>query len=164
METISLYLSLGSNLGDRTRNLDTALSLLCRELLPLEVELSDKIETQAWGFKSKNLFLNMAARLEIPRAGQNPNLYCHAVLDSCKRIERFLGRSDAEEFDSQGGRIYHSRIVDIDILFYGTECIDSDILTVPHKGIAERNFVLLPLRQLSLAGLPEAFPDIFLSK
>ena len=72
-----------------------------------------------------------------------------------------MGRKDPPEYDGAGNRIYHSRIIDIDILFYGTERIDSELLTIPHKGIADRPFVMIPLMEVAKPSLKEAFPEYF---
>ena len=72
-----------------------------------------------------------------------------------------MGRTDPPEYEASGKRIYHSRIIDIDILFYGRETIDTLELTIPHKDIASRPFVLIPLREIARPSLINAFPDIF---
>jgi 2-amino-4-hydroxy-6-hydroxymethyldihydropteridine diphosphokinase len=78
-----------------------------------------------------------------------------------KTIEREMGRTDPPEYDSEGKRVYHSRIIDIDILFYGREIIEIPELTIPHKGIADRPFVMVPLRQIARRSLRDAFPEYF---
>ena len=72
-----------------------------------------------------------------------------------------MGRTDLPEYDADGNRIYHSRVIDIDILFFGKEIIDTPELTIPHKGIAERPFVMIPLREIARPSLKKAFPEIF---
>ena len=72
-----------------------------------------------------------------------------------------MGRTDPPEYDGEGNRIYHSRIIDIDILFYGTERIDIPELTIPHKGIADRPFVMIPLLEIAKPSLKRAFPEYF---
>ena len=69
------------------------------------------------------------------------------VLDKVKAIERAMGRTDGPEYDAEGKRIYHSRIIDIDILFYGNERIDNERLIIPHKDIENRPFVMMPLKE-----------------
>ena len=86
------------------------------------------------------------------------------VLQIVKSIEREMGRTDPPEYDSEGKRVYHSRIIDIDILFYGRETIDIPELTIPHRGIADRPFVMVPLRQIARRSLREAFPEYFKNK
>ena len=65
------------------------------------------------------------------------------------------------EFDKEGRRIYHDRTIDIDILFYGTETIDTESLKVPHPLISQRDFVLIPLREIAKPSLRAAFPELF---
>ena len=83
------------------------------------------------------------------------------VLDKVKAIERAMGRTDVPEYDSEGKRIYHSRIIDIDILFYGNERIDNERLIIPHKDIENRPFVMMPLKEIAEPSLKEAFPEYF---
>ena len=72
-----------------------------------------------------------------------------------------MGRTDPPEYDADGRRIYHSRIIDIDILFYGKEVIETEELTIPHPRIAERDFVKKPLKEIAKKSFREAFPEIF---
>ena len=83
------------------------------------------------------------------------------ILDKIKEIERSMGRTDPPEYYKEGNRVYHSRIIDIDILFYGPRRIDTPRLTIPHKGIADRPFVLIPLREIARPSLRKAFPEYF---
>jgi 2-amino-4-hydroxy-6-hydroxymethyldihydropteridine diphosphokinase len=84
-------------------------------------------------------------------------------IDKVEAIERSMGRTGKGEMDAQGKRIYHSRTIDIDILFIGAETIDSPRLTVPHKGISDRPFVLVPLREVARPALKKAFPGFFVN-
>lgn len=138
---MEVYFSLGSNTGDRRKNLDTALQLL-EEAFGQVRAVSRFIETEPWGFTASTTFLNAAARFDVI----DPDPY--EILRVCKDIERRMGRTDAVEFDSDGKRVYHSRIIDIDILFIGTMRIDSPELTVPHPLAAVRDFVKIPLREV----------------
>ena len=72
-----------------------------------------------------------------------------------------MGRRETLKFNSEGKRLYHSRIIDIDILFYGTENIRTERLTVPHPLMKERDFVMIPLRQIADSKIISSFPDIF---
>ena len=83
------------------------------------------------------------------------------VLDKVKAIESAMGRTDGPEYDADGKRIYHSRIIDIDILFYGNERIDNERLIIPHKDIENRPFVMMPLKEIAEPSLKEAFPEYF---
>ena len=149
MEKVDLYLSLGSNQGDRRQNIETALSLLNIELgTPYKV-VSSLIETEPWGFESDEKFLNAAVRyeLQLPK-GYNPEAEGLMILEVCKDIERRLGRTGKPEYDDKGERIYRSRPIDIDILLFGDNRIDCDELTVPHKLMYERDFVMVPLQEI----------------
>ena len=72
-----------------------------------------------------------------------------------------MGRDEVIEFDSDGKRLYHSRSIDIDILLYGKQNIDNEILTIPHPLMVERDFVMIPLRQIVSEEEKEAFPEVF---
>ena len=165
---VNVYFSLGSNLGDREANILEALRRMDEAFGVHYSALSSLIETEPMGF-SGGKFLNAAVLYRIPvpersrRAGGSTPLTNRAevVLQIVKSIEREMGRTDPPEYDSEGKRVYHSRIIDIDILFYGREIIDTPELTIPHKGIADRPFVMIPLRQIARRSLRMAFPEYF---
>ena len=159
MAFVSVYLGLGSNLGDRRKNIERALTLLDEGFGCHYTALSRMIETKAWGFKGDK-FLNACVLYRIYRKG-SPEEQGHEILALCKEIERTLGRDEKLEYDADGNRIYHNRTIDIDILFYGTEHIDNDDLTVPHPLIAERDFVKIPLAEIAKPSLRTAFPEYF---
>ena len=162
MAFVSVYLGLGSNLGNRQQNLMRALELLDQAFGCHYTALSRIIETKAWGFKGDK-FLNACVLYRIYRKG-SPEEQGHGILAICKDIERQLGRNDAPEYDAGGRRVYHNRAIDIDILFYGKERIDCDDLQVPHPLIAERDFVLVPLDEIANRRLRRAFPALFKRK
>lgn len=152
-----VYFSLGSNLGDRQQNIFRALDMLDVELGCHYDALSGIIETEPWGFDAEEMFLNCAVRYIF--AG---NMACQEVLSACKKVEVLMGRSvHCPEFDSAGKRIYRSRIIDIDILFYGEHRIDAENLKVPHPLMREREFVMVPLGEIASPGIRTAFPEIF---
>ena len=159
MAFVSVYLGLGSNQGNRQRNLMQALALLDRAFGCHYTALSRIIETKAWGFKGDK-FLNACVLYRIYRKG-TPEEQGHEILAVCKEIERTLGRDDAPEYDAEGHRVYHNRAIDIDILFYGKERIDTEDLQVPHPLIAERDFVKIPLAEIAKPSLKAAFPEYF---
>lgn len=140
MKTETVYLGLGSNLGDRRANIEKALELLDEAVGTHWEALSSIIETPAQGFDGPP-FLNCAVRY---RYTGTP----HRLLDACQRIERRLGRRKHPLTDAQGHRIYESRPIDIDILLYGDRKIDAPRLTVPHPRMQERDFVMRPLREI----------------
>ena len=149
MEKVKLYLSLGSNQGDREQNIETALSLLNIELKTPYKAVSSLLETEPWGFESDDKFLNAAALYEIylPK-GYNPEAEGLMILEKCKDIERRMGRTGKPQYDEEGHRIYTSRPIDIDILLFGDNNIDCEELTVPHKLMYERDFVMKPLKEI----------------
>ena len=159
MAFVSVYLGLGSNKGDRRKNIERALSMLDEGLGCHYTALSRLIETKAWGFKGDK-FLNACVLYRIYRRG-TPEEQGHEILAICKEIERTLGRDDVPEYDGEGRRVYHNRTIDIDILFYGKERIDCDDLQVPHPLIAERDFVRIPLAEIAKPSLKAAFPEYF---
>ena len=161
MAFVSIYLSIGSNLGDRKANILRALGMLDDALGCHYVSLSKMIETKPWKMKGGK-FLNCAVLYRVyADPEKTPTRSCLDLLDICKDIERKMGRIDKEEYDAVGERIYHSRIIDIDILFYDSETIETESLIVPHKGIAERPFVMIPLMEIAKPSLKAAFPEIF---
>ena len=149
MRRVDLYLSLGSNRGHREKNLENALSLLNIELGVPFSRLSSFIETEPWGFESEAKFLNAAVlyKLNLP-ANYNPEAEALMILAKCKEIERKLGRTEEEEYDEGGKRIYHDRPIDIDILLFGDHRINCPELTVPHMRMYEREFVMVPLKEI----------------
>ena len=149
MEKVDLYLSLGSNQGDRRQNIENALSLLNIELRTPYKAVSSLIETEPWGFDSQDKFLNAAVHYELwLHKGYNPEAEGLVILELCKDIERRLGRTGEAEYDAEGNRIYRSRPIDIDILLFGDNKIDCAELTVPHKLMYERDFVMIPLKEI----------------
>ena len=148
-EKVDLYLSLGSNMGDRRQNMENALSLLNIELKTPYTAVSTMIETQPWGFEADQKFLNAVVHyvVDMPK-GYNPEAEGLMLLEICKDIERRLGREGEPQYDSDGKRIYTSRPIDIDILLFGDNKIDCPELTVPHKLMYERDFVMGPLNEI----------------
>lgn len=149
LEKVELYLSLGSNQGDRQQNIETALSLLNIELKTPYKAVSGLYETEPWGFESNEKFLNAAVVYELllPK-GFNPEAEGLMILEICKSIERRLGRTGEPQYTEKGERIYTSRPIDIDILLLGDYNIDCEELTVPHKLMWEREFVMIPLNEI----------------
>ena len=132
----TLYLSLGTNMGNRHENLSRALELIGREVGTV-VSASDIIETEPWGFVSSNRFLNMAVKVET-------TLQPLEVLHTTQEIERKLGRTQKSE-----NREYHDRMIDIDILLYDNLVMNTPELTIPHPLMYQREFVMKPLTQIA---------------
>lgn len=132
----TLYLSLGTNLGDRRSNLKTALALIGQRIGTIEA-VSGIIETEPWGYESSNRFLNMAARV-------NTGLSPQDVLQTAKAIEKEMGRIAKTTKDG-----YKDRVIDIDLLIYDNLVMESRELTLPHKLMHKRRFVLDPLAEIA---------------
>ena len=160
MEKVKLYLSLGSNQGDRAENIEKALSLLNIELKTPYKALSSFLETEPWGFESEDKFLNAAVLYELTLPnGYNPEAEGLMILEICKDIEKKLGRTGGPEYDEKGERIYRSRPIDIDILLFGDNRIDCPELTVPHRLMYERDFAMIPLQEIAGQAGNDVIPD-----
>lgn len=131
--SVSVTFSVGTNLGDRSANIHNALALLDSYMRSHYIALSPIIETEACGFDGPP-FLNCVVRYRSARSPES-------ILTICKRIEREMGRTDGPEWDAAGNRIYHNRIIDIDILTYGKKEIHTESLTIPHSQIYTRPFI-----------------------
>jgi len=134
-----LYLALGSNLGDREQNIATAISKL-NEVFGAALVQSSVVRTQACGFDGPD-FYNTVAKFLCRKEPIE-------VLQLCKSIEREMGREDEIEFNNEGERVYHNRIIDIDILKYGQYESKTDILTLPHPQIKTRPYILPLLMEI----------------
>lgn len=131
----TLYLSLGTNLGDKERNLADAIVRIGEMIGIVECQ-SSFIATEPWGFQSDNTFLNAAVKVRT-------QLSPHEVLMLTQQIEREMGRT-VKSTDGD----YHDRIIDIDILLYDDVCITTPELTIPHPLMYERDFVMIPLNEI----------------
>ena len=127
-----LTLLIGTNLGDRQANINEALMRL-NKFFGTPVKQSPVIETEACGFVAPP-FLNA---IVVYKSARRPE----TVLKICKQTERAMGRTDAPEYAPDGSRIYHNRIIDIDILFYGNIQMATPELTIPHPQVESRAFV-----------------------
>ena len=130
-----LYIALGSNMGDRRSLLNRAIMLIGERIGAVQ-RVSSFIETEPWGFESEHPFLNAAVMV---RTTLSP-IEC---LDATQQIERELGRKKK----SKNG-IYHDRPIDIDLLLYGDLKLSTPRLTIPHPHMYERDFVMIPLREI----------------
>ena len=147
---VGLYLGLGSNQGDRALNIEHAISMLNVELKTPYKAISSLLETEPWGFESQEKFMNAVVlyELELPE-GYNPEAEGLMILEICKDIERRMGRTGEPQYDEKGERVYKDRPIDIDILLFGDNRIDCPELTVPHKLMYERDFVMIPLKEIN---------------
>ena len=159
MERVDVFLGLGSNVGDRDLNLLKAMNLLDQTFGMHPERISRIVETPAWGFEGPD-FLNLCVLYRLPRKG-TPEEQTTEILRQVKEIEKAMGRTEELVFDADGKRIYHDRLIDIDILLYGTHVIKTEELTIPHPLIGHRDFVKKPLLEISKPAVREAFPEIF---
>ena len=159
MERVNVFLGLGSNVGDRDLMLLKAMNLLDQAFGTHPERISRIVETPAWGFEGPD-FLNCCVLYRLPVKG-TPEEHATEILSQVKDIEKALGRVQEPLFDAQGRRVYHNRIIDIDILLYGTHTVHTEDLTIPHPLIAQRDFVKKPLLEISKPDVREAFPELF---
>ena len=134
MDNHTVYLALGSNLGDRLSNLKQAIASL-----PPQVEVKAKsrvYETPPWGYTDQPAFLNQVLR-GITYLEPEP------LLKHLKRLEVALGRVPS----FQNG----PRLIDMDILFYDDLSLNTSVLAIPHPQLHERGFVLMPLNDIAPA-------------
>ena len=131
---IKLYILLGGNLGDKQKVFSEVRARLNQQVGTITNQ-SVLYETEPWGFESDDIFWNQV--IEISTA-----LSPEEVLHQTQQIEHDLGRiRKTNQFDS--------RVIDIDILFYGDQIIKTENLVVPHPRIQERKFALIPLSEIA---------------
>lgn len=132
----TVYLSLGTNIGDRQRNIMQAINLL-NERVGTVATLSSFLETEPWGFESANAFINIALAIKT-------DLTPTQLLKATQVIEKELGRTVKSSGDG-----YADRIIDIDILLYDDLILSQNDLKIPHPLMQERLFVLTPLAEIA---------------
>ena len=130
----SVYIALGSNIGDKSKNLSSAIEEI-NTLIGEVTEVSSFFENEPQGFKSDNIFVNACL---ICKTNLNPL----ATLKELKNIEKKMGRK-------RTNGVYKDRIIDLDIIFYDQLVFNSKKLTIPHKEYKNRNFILIPLAELT---------------
>ncbi len=129
----TIYLSLGSNVGDREQNIARAIAMMAERGIHI-VRHSSLFETEPVGLRAQGWFLNCAVQVET-------DLMPRQLLHTIQRIEHELGR---RRMVANG-----PRTIDIDILLLGTSVIHSPELDVPHPRMTERRFVLVPLNEIA---------------
>jgi len=128
----TVYLSLGSNLGNRAANLKEALSSLPPQM---EVKAKSKVyETPPWGYTDQPNFLNQVVKV-------NTYVEPEPLLKHLKRLEIALGRKESFQ--------YGPRLIDMDILFYDTLVLETPVLVLPHPQVHKRGFVLMPMMDIA---------------
>jgi len=131
-----VYLSLGSNKGDRIGYVQQAASLLSADENITLVRSSAFYETEPWNMNTKAWFVNAVIEIKTKYTPQE-------LLETCQRIEKQLGRNIKTTND------YEDRTIDIDILFYNKDVINENNLTIPHKYVHLRAFTLVPMLELN---------------
>ena len=130
---IIVYLSVGSNLGNRENNLEQAVAHIVEYIGPV-LKSSSIYITEPWGFKAEEEFLNIVVKI-------GTKLTPSGILGRILMIESLLGRV-------RDKKQYTSRLIDIDILLYEDKIIDEESLKIPHPLLHKRKFVLVPLCEI----------------
>ena len=136
----TVFIALGTNLGNRLANLQAAIQSMPPEVIVLAE--SHIYETPPWGYKDQPAFLNMVIKAET-------ELEPEQLLQYLKELETELGREQSFHWGP--------RLIDLDILFYDDLVLDSPPLIIPHPRLHERAFVLVPLMELA----PELIHPVF---
>lgn len=131
----TVYLALGANIGDRRTTMLGAIDRI-NELIGTVERQSVFYETEPWGFASPHRFLNACVRVST-------TLSPRQLLAATQQIERVLGR-----MTKSADGVYHDRVIDIDILLYDDLRVDEPDLKIPHPLMTERDFVMIPLREI----------------
>jgi 2-amino-4-hydroxy-6-hydroxymethyldihydropteridine diphosphokinase len=130
-----MYLGLGSNLGNKERNILHALKCI-EERIGMVVSRSAFLISEPWGYQSGNTYLNACALVETSMKPVD----CLVIL---KEIEKDMGRL------KRGSDVYEDRIIDVDILFYDHLILETSDLVIPHPLLHQRMFVLKPLAEIA---------------
>ena len=130
----SVYVGVGTNLGDKLNNIQLAYKLIQSEIGEI-VRKSHVYKTPPWGFESDEYFYNSV--IEIKTFFDPEKL-----LNKLQSIERVLGKKQKFKIG------YSSRLIDLDIIDFNNQIIDSKRLTIPHSHVSKRNFVLYPLKDV----------------
>ncbi len=132
---VKVFIGLGSNLGDRKKNIDNSIRLLHDPGGNNNIEILDRAsyyETEPVG-PIQPWFINTAIKIET-------SLSPEEILSKCKEVERRIGRVDSFRWGP--------RLVDLDLLLFGDRVVNTEQLVLPHPQLEERKFVLLPLIEL----------------
>lgn len=135
----SIYLGVGTNLGDRLENIKLAIQLLENEGVKV-LKTASIYETKAVGFESDDDFYNTVFEVQT-------HFSAIELLKITQKVERKIGRKPKVSDN------YESRVIDLDILFYKNEVFNTLELTIPHPRIQQRKFVLFPFNELINSGL-----------
>jgi len=130
----NIYLSLGSNIGDRICNIEDAVNLMLDSSVIQNIVKSSYYESEPYGFLEQDYFLNIALKAQT-------ELSVSELLYFVKTVEYLTGRVIRDR--------WHSREIDIDIIFYDNLIINNKYVCIPHKEFRLRNFVLIPLLEIA---------------
>jgi 2-amino-4-hydroxy-6-hydroxymethyldihydropteridine diphosphokinase len=131
---VEIYLGIGGNLGDRLKNISAAIELISQKIA-VPKRISSVYLSEPWGFFHEKYFANAVVMVKSDKPVEE-------ILNIIRDIEIEMKRQ-------RNGVGYQGRTMDIDILFYGSEIIATETLTVPHPKITERLFVLLPMAEIA---------------
>jgi 2-amino-4-hydroxy-6-hydroxymethyldihydropteridine diphosphokinase len=129
-----VFILLGTNLGQREINLSRAVMKIS-EFCMHDPEISSIYETVPWGFESDQLFLNQVIKIET-------TLNALEILERLLKIENQLGRK-------RDGKGYQSRTIDLDILYFNSDIIQYETLTIPHPRMHTRSFTMVPMAEIA---------------
>lgn len=138
-----IFLSIGTNLGDKKKNLDSALTEIKLQIGKI-TSLSSIYESEPWGFDTEDHFFNIMI-------GVTTTMNPEQLLRACQNIEIELGRIKSEQTG------YTSRLIDIDIVYFDNLIVAMPHLQIPHPLMQERNFVLAPLCEIAPTKLHPLF-------
>lgn len=127
-----VYIAFGSNIGDRYAAIEDAFKLIAKNHMKI-IKKSEIYETEPYGYKDQPPFINGAFIAET-------ELNCHEVLERLLKIEAEIGRVRLIRWGP--------RIIDLDIIFFNDEIFDEEDLKVPHPDMQNRDFVLVPLKDI----------------
>lgn len=127
------YLLIGGNMGDRLANLKMAKLAIQKEIGPILIN-SSIYETAAWGKEDQPAFFNQALIIET-------NLIANDLMMTLLAVEKNMGRIRQEHLGP--------RTIDLDIIFFNDQIIQTENVTIPHPQMQKRNFVLTPLKEIA---------------
>ena len=150
----TVYLSLGSNLGNRRQNIRRAIVMI-GDLIGSVDRQSTLLETEPWGFSSDHKFLNACVKVHTLLSPREVLQQAHIIEHRLGRVRKLPDEPSADDHDDSRNtisedvhRAYADRPIDIDILLYDDLIVREPDLTIPHPLMLERDFVMIPLREI----------------
>lgn len=129
-----VYIGLGSNMGNKEENIVKSVDII-KENHTL-ISKSNLYTSEPWGFNSDSTFINAVICIETM---DDPD----SLFEFLKNIEQQFGRDKKKSIG------YEDRVIDLDILFFGDKILENEILSIPHKQIQNRKFVLVPMNEIA---------------